>query len=710
MLRRLSVRTAFLSTVAIVLVQPVAAQTTGGTGAASSASGQSSQSSNGSSTTTVVVQGKRPGDVDKIDRWSYDVKNDPSSQTGVVADVLAKVPSVTVSPRGQVALRGDSNVTIMVNGKEAVAGSAVLQSIPASEVDRIEVITNPSAQYSPDGTAGIINIILKKNRKVGVKGTVSARVGSDGRENASVQETLTSAHWSASLLGTVSDAKTDGKWRGSQTILDTDGQSVASTSSGRDTSDLLARSVTAEVTYKLSPEDSVTMDAQYFGANAPLKNRGHYNYTSSDAALDSDYDEAQVGKLNQFNQYLGATFDRETDSGARLTVTAGHTQTGTLNANTATDSFTGSSLANWYAHAEKARNDEDEVNGEFEFTDAKGGDLTAGFDLDRLSSFIRDSNAYFAEGSSFDSGTIPFNATRGTYAAYATYQQPLGKVTLLYGLRAEQEDIDLRSSGGQASSNKLRFFPSLHFSYDLSSKTKVKLSYSRRIDRPMLSLFNPAQIVATPRTISQGNPGLLPSLTDSYEASYNYNAKAFNYVLSAYYRSSSNVWHAYSTVINGDEILSQQENAGKENKLGFEATFKGQLNSQLKYALNNNLYIDKLVFNDGSNESLKGHLTYSGNAVFEYDRPGGDQYQMNASYNGRTYFIQGYEAGSAGLDFNYSHALTKRVTLTISATDVFASKISTIVTTTEALRAKTVRLPTDQALKIGLSYKFGALK
>jgi outer membrane receptor for ferrienterochelin and colicin len=126
-----------------------------------------------------------------IDRRSYSVANDLTAKTGSIADALRNIPSVEVDVQGNVSLRGDPNVTIMIDGKPSSMfngdGKAdALQQMPADQIDRVEVMTNPSAAYRPDGTAGIINLITKKNRKPGATGSFKLNVGPDGRYNTGV--------------------------------------------------------------------------------------------------------------------------------------------------------------------------------------------------------------------------------------------------------------------------------------------------------------------------------------------------------------------------------------------------------------------------------------------------------------------------------------------------------------------------------------------
>jgi outer membrane receptor for ferrienterochelin and colicin len=141
--------------------------------------------------TDIVVTGERPAATSSIDRKSYSVGHDLQAGSGSVADILRNLPSVDVDAQGNVSLRGDQNVQILIDGKPSTSMNGAnraetIQQLPASSIDRIEVMTNPSAQYKPDGSSGLINIITKRSRKPGRSGTAQASVGTNGRFNLGV--------------------------------------------------------------------------------------------------------------------------------------------------------------------------------------------------------------------------------------------------------------------------------------------------------------------------------------------------------------------------------------------------------------------------------------------------------------------------------------------------------------------------------------------
>lgn len=136
----------------------------------------------------VVIQGKRSTYIQSIDKKVFNVGKDLMSASGSISDLMQNIPSVQVDVEGNVSLRGNGNVEILINGKPSTLMNArtradVLQQLPANEVERIEVITNPSAQYKPDGVSGIINIVMNKQKKTGMNGSVIANIGTQGRKS-----------------------------------------------------------------------------------------------------------------------------------------------------------------------------------------------------------------------------------------------------------------------------------------------------------------------------------------------------------------------------------------------------------------------------------------------------------------------------------------------------------------------------------------------
>jgi outer membrane receptor protein involved in Fe transport len=198
--------------------------------------------SEGKTVGEVTVMGASPNDYRaSIDRKSYGVANDLAATTGSISDALRNVPSVEVDPQGAVSLRGDPNVTILIDGKPSTlfrgAGAALaLQSMPADSIERVEVITSPSAEFSPDGSAGIINLITKRTRKAGRSGSVRLNVGNDGRLNGGLTAAYNSNRLTLSANLSAQTQPNNAKVDDARTFLDGQGHVLSSNTTHFDNS------------------------------------------------------------------------------------------------------------------------------------------------------------------------------------------------------------------------------------------------------------------------------------------------------------------------------------------------------------------------------------------------------------------------------------------------------------------------------------------
>jgi outer membrane receptor protein involved in Fe transport len=206
-----------------------------------------------------------------------------------------------------------------------------------------------------------------------------------------------------------------------------------------------------------------------------------------------------------------------------------------------------------------------------------------------------------------------------------------------------------------------------------------------------------------------GNPALKPTDTDSFEVEYNYSRKAFNFETALFYRVNSNLVSQVTTSRSDGYLITMPVNAGRSHSAGVELTLKAPIAQYsdggiLKYSVNTNLS-DINLRRIGVGE--RDYFAAEGNGQIEYDAPSGDQYQANLTLSGKTYSVQGYTRGLYRIDVSYQHPLSKKLALTVSVTDLTNSGRTVTVIDLPGLRSRTVSQPSDQALRVGLSWKFG---
>lgn len=676
------------------------------TGAASAQDTAPAPKPSDKTNTNVTVTARRAEVTNRIDRRVYDVKNNPQAGTGTIDDLLKTLPLVTVAPDGTVSLRGDANVSITIDDKAPPDGNLTLKTFPANRIDRIEIITNPSAQYSASGSGGIINIITKKSHPLGLSGGATSDFDSLGNGSAGATIDLTRGRLT---LGAGLDGNRNASTASNRLHQQTFGTLGDTFGAPAETMDQLTHERfggtygggNARAAYKLTDHATLSLNAsggsghslgeslmQVTASDGNFTEVSHggdrYNYHGADGLYaytgDHDGETLKIGANSLVNEGSG------TRAFSDIFAAPGQPAQTTTSLNSATI-------------------DTDTVFANYERGFGGTTMLTAGASWARrgVRQLRLQSSTDPAQGSYSD----PFTAAEITTSAYVTYQFPLGRWTLLPGLRVEG-DTRRYASGAQSETD---LFPTLHLSHDLGAKGKFKLSYSNRIDRPGLEQNDPAVIWFSAKGAFAGNPDLKPQRVDSYEASYDYSDKAFNSVLLVYYRQTQ---HDFTTLYRdlGDGVLlSTLVNAGHSWTGGADASFRGPIAAHWKYTYDFNLFANE-VPPLGAGAVARTDLTWTSTGTLEYDSrpnaPDGEQLQFTLNAAGRQLTPQGSMGGQITVDANYRHPLTKKWALVVSVVDLFNGSARRSTIDTPLIRQRTLFTYHRQALKIALSWKFGA--
>ncbi len=653
--------------------------------------------------TQVVVQGKRNDVSDRIDRRVYDIKSDPDSQTGSVGDVLNKLPSVTVNPAGAVTLRGDSSVTVLVDGKYPINGNNFLQTLAASDIDRIEVITNPSAQYQSDGTGGIINIITKKHHPFGLSGTATGRVSSQGQVSGNTSLSLTEGPWS--VTGKVNG----GRWEGRYNWTSTETAPDPFQSDGRQHYNGTFGGAELEVARKFGDHQTLTLQSAFYpnwSVNTELD-----DYASASRAYTSRSDTIQrndYGSLEFIYDYNNDTLGRH------FTLDASLGQSSSTERLLRTDSYSQPSAGQAvYGTYERAGRPIDDIKAEFEFHPKSANVLTTGVEWKRDGVGQDDlySDLGTIAGPNPDGSTRAFFGRRDLTAFYATYQHPLfAGWTMLPGLRAEYEALDIRSSGLDVRPDDWSLYPTLHLSHDWG-KGKLKLSYSRRVDRPWFMQYDPTRIYQNAISATEGNPGLKSPTTDAYELGYEYSQGKVSTDATLYYHALTNAVSEFYQDLGNGVTLDRPINSGHNRSAGSEFTIKTPVSKHWKVSFNLNLFYSEVPLVDaGGGEKTRGTVTYVSNSSLEYDWDKGDQVQLDLGLTGKTLTTQGYMAPVSHLDLTWRHNITKKLALVVNAQDMLGGMRWVSITTSPELKSRWVQPPTDRLVRISLTRTFGGPK
>ncbi len=670
---------------------------------------------------TIVVEGKKPQN--KIDRQVYDNTKDIDSQSGTASDALNKVPSVNIDPTGNVTLRGNSNVQVYIDGKPSVMmqgdnRAGALQSMSSGDIDSIEVMTNPGAQFSSEGSGGIINLVMRKNRKPGNTGAVNVNVG-DGRYNASLNGARNTGKYTISGGLNIRHDERPNRSGSVMDRLDADGNTLSSTEqSGNSEGKSDNISANAGIDYNLGENDTIGSQVAYSRREIDNDSLDTYANYGADGAYTGGYTRTShnTGPRDDFSfdlnwNHTGKVAGESLKTDLRFGRSTGDTATAAVNNNSdgTTDAETRISQSDFH-------------NAVFSVDYVRpfgAAQLTTGIQI------TQDNNSFHNDATGDNAALLinDFAYAQTLSAAYITWQQPIGeKWTIMGGLRAEALDLDTENFGapdtpGTPSDdtashiNYTKVSPSAFATYTLNDTTKLRFSYSHRLRRPQAQDLNPFVTYRDPQNVSAGNPDLKPEETDSFEAGYEKSAGKINYQVRAYYRTTNNSITDYSFYLPQTDpdvapvLLTTKRNFGDSQSGGLEGNFDGKLTSKLSLRLNGNLAYTKL--NTASQTRDTEATTLSGRISFDYTATVKDRFQISYFARGKQLTGQGYSAPFGMGNLSYRHQVTPKAALVVTVQDPFRTAKFKTVVDTDTVYSESARSLQGQVFMVGLSYTLG---
>ncbi len=662
----------------------------------------------------VIVTGKRSTTEFKLDRRVFNVGEDLSSTGASALELLNNVPSVTVDIEGVVALRGSAGVQILIDGKPSVLaseGGGALGTITADMIEKVEVITNPSAKYEAEGSAGIINIVLKKEEKNGTSGSISLNTGTPANHSFGASITQRSNKWNlfGQLGGGIRSRPrinrniNDNLIDGTSIVSDGDGErreKFVNIILGTDyrVNDLNTLSLSGFFAYEWEENPSINTFRE-FDNSGSLTNAWQ---RTEDTEAGNPKWQYELNYTKQFDKddkdhllvasFLGNAFKKDQSSTFTTVTTEGAARFG--DQNTATDF----GEVVYTAKLDYTRPINEEVTletGAQYINNDIGNDFTTSTRVGN--EFIIDPN--FSNDFEFDQGVL------GVYATGSYEDEKWG---VKAGLRYENTDVEtfLRNTNERNPQNYANLFPSLAASYKLNEITSFQASYSKRIFRPRLWDLNPFFNIANNFNIRTGNPLLGPEFTDSYEVTGIVIFDKVSMNTSVYHRFTTDVVERITTK-EGDVNISTPMNLGTTGATGveFNAKYTPAKWLQLSTDLNYNYFNRKATF-DGENLDFNADQI-TGRLVAKVELP--EDIDLEISGNGESAIrtIQGRRQGFSFADIGIrKKVMNGRVIVSAGIRDVFASRrfrreVSepTFFNFTESFRGRFYTL--------GVSYGFG---
>ncbi len=670
----------------------------------------------------ITITGKKPIYSNTIDRKVYNVDQDIMAKSGSASEVLQNVPLVQVDIDGNVSLR-NSSAMILINGKVSpIMGknaATALQQLPANSIERIEVVTNPSAKYRPDGTGGIINIVLKKNVKRGLNGAVTANAGNQERYNASVN--LNYNPGKVNMFGSYS-IKQDYRLRRTTNHRQSDPGSPSAVSYSDEVTNKsrpFSNTATLGMEYTIDEQNSIGVSGNYYFRNMH-KNDLTTKLIFNNSGVISDYDRTRTNY--EYERELDGTFFYQHNFGKddhkiRLEFTASHApeiednhfvNTYRVNINPNPESRDNTLI--------KQTSDNRQLTIGYENQLADDTKLELGYDgqynKQDLDFFGADYDYSLQQFVTSTRKTNRFIYNENIHAFYGTLEQSWKKFGAMLGLRGEYADLKSTqvTTAVTIPNHYFKVYPTLHLSYKLSNSRQLQLNYSRRVRRPEGDDLNPFAEYQDDNNIRVGNPYLKPEIIHSVEFGYQWKNDHFSILPGIYYRYKYDGFTSIVSEANGIFTTSQQ-NLANDKALGADVVFSANVHDKLNVNFTPNVFYNQI---DGSNlgyGTKKNTITWSANFNSTYTITKSTAVQVNSNYRSARLTPQGKYLPSFVLNFGARQELFKKkgsIYLTVS--DVFRSQRQKAELSSIGLVQDVFTRSNSRIAYFGMSYNFGIVK
>lgn len=674
-------------------------------------------------TSDVVIEVERPLMETSIDKRIYNVNEDLSAKGGTAEDVLQNVPSIEIDQDGNISLRGNSNVIILIDGRPStLSGSsraAILNSIPAESIERIEIVTNPSAKYDPDGMTGIINIVLKKNKLRGLNGNLSVSRGTGNSNTASFGLNYRTSKFNVYM--NYSHRNTEGfrnfySYRERQ--LDGDEEIFRQVRLGRD----LNIGNTLKTGVDINIKDGHTWGASLTYGNST---RGRLGMLENE--MTTNMGGTRLWYRNSIENTVNQSLDLNTNYQWMFKEKKGELMFDVNYSRSAGrmigdyDEYGFTPLDAGLYYTERLNNPE------------SGSVFTASLDVVNrfpdnmqieygLKAIINaNDRTQYREIYDFDDTFFypdlginnDFRLVEQIYSAYGIFAQKREKVHYQVGLRLEQALVrpELLTTNEKFTNDYFSFFPSVHVVFPLKNKQDLFVSYSRRINRPGMWSLNPFVEFTDPFNIRFGNPNLRPEYTNSFEMGYNRELSKISLNNTVYYRHSTDV---LQRILLFDELgrgAATWDNLDQTISWGYEGVAIYKVNKWWKNVVSVNVYQLYLITTNPLLNNNSG-INWNAKITSSFDLWNKSAaIQINGRYTAPRVVPQGFVLPGPAIDISFQKSFfDRKLDLTIRVSDIFDWQQFYIETNAPGVYQERVFKWETRRLFLTLNYNFGRLQ
>ncbi|WP_273531037.1 TonB-dependent receptor domain-containing protein [Leyella lascolaii] len=690
----------------------------------------------------VTITGQKSTMKLEVDRKSFDVTQLISNSGEAASDVLDNIPSVEVDNDGNVSLRGNSSVEVWINGKSSGLTSdnraQILQQLPAESIEKIEVIDNPSAKFSAEGSAGIINIVLKKNRKAGYYGSLQAGGGTRGGANTSFNINYNSSKLDAYANIGYRHRSNDGRSESDQVFTNTGEYQRYRGTSKNMGNNLFTR---AGITWHATDKDDISFNGMMMLGGGKNRSDIPYRYGTVGDGSDSRMMLRRTRSKDDMRMFYGELNYRHNFSDK-------HFIDFTIDANKwkrDNDNFYQDSTV-YYSEERPTEYDyqyrpmymnnnrwemkldyENQINDRMKVEAGYQGNFS--HENSPQESFV-DETSWDGANSVEDKDYFNrFIYDMDLHALYATFSYKLGKLGVMGGLRGEywkvntesytwEQEHDASKRDPAFKKDYFQLFPSLFLSYQLTETQQLQLNYTRRLRRPWGGQLNSFRDTRDATMVSFGNPELTPEFSNSFSLNYLKTWNDHSLLVSAYYRPTSDVIQRINYQSSTDGLMySTSVNVAKSLSSGLEVVLKNKLFRILDLTTTANAYYYKLNgFSydiDGQTVTGKGNDNFTWNArmtaslILPYDI----SVQATGRYNARQVITQGHRKANYSVDLGArKNFFNKALTVAVNCRDLLNSRKWVNYTESDTFTRYQMNKRGGRNVNLTVTWNFGNMK
>jgi len=639
----------------------------------------------------------------KLDKKVYNVGKDLLVRGGTVSDVLDNIPSVAVDVEGNISLRGNENVKILIDGKPSTAINIndALRTIPADAIDKVEVITNPSARYDAEGGGGLLNIILKKGKTNGLNGTFIATTGDPANHGLSGSLNFKSDEFNLFTTQGYNNRENPGYSKVNTTYFEDDFSVSRYIDESRDNN-------------RSNKGYNGTFGAEWFlHKSVTWTNTINYRKFSGNNIEDVDFNNFDENRIfdfyrnrnsrdtskNENVEYSSDLYINFKKEGHKLTLSSSFALNYDDGDAIITETATNTTFPKFDTTSNKQDQNRNLFQADYILPIGKNIQFEAGY----RGNFLKLNLDYAVtnDGVLNTALTNKWNYQEKINAFYTSIGFKISKISMLYGMRYEDSDIDINQYTADIYKNKKynNFFPSAFLTYELNEKTNLSLNYSKRINRPRGRELNPFTNFSSNINLFRGNPDLDPSLADAFDLGFLKRWEKLTLSTSIYYNVTKNSTQFVRFVegLNPDGIpitVTSFINVANEYRTGFEFTlnytpykwwklnsnfnfFRNEIKGDFTYSYTDANDVVQTKFQDLS----RAANTWSTRLTSRVTLPYKIEWQTNLTYNGPSYNAQTSTKGIFAMNLGFSKdVLKEKATIGLNVNDVFNSRVRKMTT------------------------------